>query len=359
MPPKKIKTALPTRLKKPKKIRKLKINPKKHISVFENILHPYLRYGDKERQINIDNKLVKEDSDYESESESSSSNSDSEGEFKPTIQMGNRKITKAKDEEIKFKGVKIGYIPTDKDSMEQRYLMREGIIPRGYSNFIVLSAGIGMGKTNCLINMLLNGLIFGADSSGKPYYDNLYVFTNSNDDAYDVLIEQGVLKPNNIKHMPTPADLKTVLDMQKKAVKEAGNDLSKIPNTYLIFDDIIDNKEFINSKEFLCCCIRPRQYRVCSFLLQQHFNSCPRICRVNAQNFLLWNATRLEAETYYEMFCPSGVSKKAFNQILDYAWTKTDDDKFPFLHINKKAPIEKRFYKNFTDCIYVKQDKNE
>lgn len=357
MPPKKEKIV---RLKKPKKIRPLKINPKKHINVLENMLHPYLRVGEKERQINMDNRLVKRDSDYESDSDYLSSDSDSDNmEFKPTIVMGNRKIIKAKEEDIKFKGIKIGYIPTDKDSMEQRYLMRENIIPRGYSNFIILSAGIGMGKTNCLINMLLNGLIYGPDSTKKAYYDNLYVFTNSNDDAYDVLIEKGVLKPNNIKHMPTPADLKVVLDMQKKAIKQAGDDLSKIPNTFLIFDDIIDNTEFIKSKEFLLCCIRPRQLRCCSFLLQQHFNSCPRICRVNAQNFLLWNATRLEAETYYEMFCPSGVSKKSFNQILDYAWTKTDDDKFPFLHINKKAPIDRRFFKNFSECIVVKMEKND
>jgi hypothetical protein len=356
MPPKKTKSALPVRLKKPKKVKKLKINPKKHISVFDNILHPYLRYDDKERQINIDNKLVREDSDYESDSSSSSSSgSDSEDEFKPVILMGDHRVKKSKDEEVHFKGVDISYIPTNKDAIEQRYLMRENIIPRGYSNFIILNGSIGSGKTNCLVNMLLNPLMYGFDAFNKHWFDNVFVLTNSNDDAYDTLIEKGVLKKSNIKHLPTSEDLKQILDQQKKAIKMAGADQTKIPNTCIIMDDVIDDKNFINSKEFKLCAIRPRQLFLCCFLLSQHFTAIPRINRVNAQNLILFNGTRTEQEMYSDMLTPAGVTKKQFEQVLNYAWEKRPPhDNHSFLHVNRKAPIESRFYRNFKEKIHIK-----
>lgn len=342
------------KLKLPKKAKPLKLNPKKHLNKLEQMMIPYEKEKQKRMNIEIDNYNIRRDSDYTSSSSDSdaSSSSDDEYEFKPKINLGNRKMHHEKEKEVKFNGVEIAYIPTNKDDIEQRYLHKVGIVPRGYSNFIIVNGSIGSGKTNCLINMLMNPLIYGFDGSGKHWYDNLFVLTNSNDDAYDNLIKDGVLKASHIKHQPTEEDLKQILDQQKKAIKMAGDDGGKIPNTAIIFDDIIDDKQFINSKYFKLCAIRPRQMHLCCFLLSQHFNSIPRILRVNAQNLILFAGNKVEQDIYTEQYTPAGMTPRQFEEILKFAWTKRPNDQYPFIHINRKAPIEKgRFFRNFTEMI--------
>ena len=339
-------------LKLPKKKKPLKLNPKKHINKLEQMMIPFEKEKQKRINIQTENYNIKRDSDYSTSSDSESSSSDDEFEFKPKINLGNRKITHEKEKEVKFNGVEIAYIPTNKDDIEQRYLHKVGIVPRGYSNFIIVNGSIGSGKTNALINMLMNPLIYGFDGSGRHWFDNVFVLTNSNDDAYDNLIKDGVLKPSHIKHQPTEEDLKQILDAQKQAIKLAGDDGGKIPNTAIIFDDIIDDKQFINSKYFKLCAIRPRQMHLCCFLLSQHFNSIPRIIRVNAQNLILFSGNKVEQDIYTEQYTPAGMAPKQFEAILKFAWAKRPNDQYPFIHINRKAPVEKgRFFRNFTEMI--------
>jgi hypothetical protein len=348
MPPKK--ATKPIKLKAPKKVKPFKINPKKHINKLEN-MNPFLKEQQKNMDIMFENYNIKNDSDYESESESSSSSD--EDDFKPEIAMGNRKVQKKQDEDITFKGVNISYIPTNKDTIKQRPLHEQGIVPRGYSNFTICNGSIGSGKTMVIINMLLNELIYGFDGSNKHWFDNVFVLTNSNDDAYDILIEQGILKANHIKHQPEAKDLKAILDKQKEAVEMAGDDIGKIPNTCIIFDDIIDDKQFINSKEFKLCAIRPRQLFLNCILASQHFTAIPRIIRVNAQNLILFSGNKTEEEMYTDMLCPSGMTKKQFSNLLNKAWEKRPNDKYPFLHVNRKQPNEKKFMRNFTEYIDI------
>lgn len=347
MPPKKTQ-----KLKVIKKVKPLKLNPKKHTSNLK-LLNPFEREQEKELDIVMENYNIKRDSDYESSSSESESSSSDDDIFNPIVAMGNRKVQKNKDEDIVFKGVNITYIPTNKDSIKQRPLHEQGIVPRGYSNFTICNGSIGSGKTMVIINMLLNELIYGFDGSNKHWFDNVFVLTNSNDDSYDVLIEQGILKPNHIKHQPEAKDLKSILDKQKKAVEMAGDDIGKIPNTCIIFDDIIDDKQFINSKEFKLCAIRPRQLFLNCILASQHFTAIPRIIRVNAQNLILFAGNKTEEEMYTDMLCPSGMSRKQFSNLLNKAWQKKPDDKYPFLHVNRKQPNEKKFMRNFTEYIDI------
>jgi hypothetical protein len=341
--------------KAPKKVKRGTINKNKHINTLSQMMIPFEKDKQKKLNVDYDNFKIERDSDYDgstSSSESSDGSDSDEFEFKPTIQLGNRKRIMSKDDDdFSFDGVNIKYIPTSKDDIEERYLHKEGIVPRGYSNFILLNGSIGSGKTNCLINMLLNPLIYGFDGSGKHYYDNLFVLTNSNDDAYDVLMKEGVLKPSHIKHQPEESDLKLILDQQKKAIKACNGDASKYPITAIIFDDIVDNLQFIKSKYFKLCAIRPRQLNICVFLLSQYFNAIPRLIRMQAQNLILFAGNKTEEEIYSEMLTPAGLSQKQFGQILNYAWTKRENDSHPFIHINRKQAVEKRFMRNFNERI--------
>ena len=337
----------------PPKKKIFKITDKKRPSSLATMENPWEHSQIKNMQKLMDKRLMKERSDYSSSSSSSSSiSSDSEDEFNPSIKSAyNKNVKEGKTQTKDIRDINIEYIETNKDCIIQRPLMEAGIIPRGYSNLTIMSGSIGSGKTNCLINMLINPLMYGKDKTGKTFYDQLFIFSNSNDDAYETLIDKGVLKPEHIKHLPEPEDLKLVLDKQKLAIKQAGKDLSKIPITFLVFDDIIDAKKFITSKEFKLCAIRPRQLYLTVFILVQHFNAIPRIIRLQAQNLILFRGNNLESEIYYENYCPAGLNKKGFYDLLNKAWKPEENDKYPFLHINRRLPNNVRFRRNFNTIL--------
>ena len=344
------------KLKLPKKAKPLKLNPKKHLNKLEQMMIPYEKEKQKRMDIEIDNYNIRRDSDYTSSSSDSdaSSSSDDEYEFKPIVAMGNRKkVIAKKDNELRFNGVDIGYIPTNKDEIEMRHLAKEGITPRPYSAFHIISGRSGMGKSNLLLNMLLNNLIFGFDGSGKHWFDNIFLLSNSEDDIYDNLIKEGVLKPNHIKYLPDEIHLKQVIDQQKKAVRMAGDDVSKLPCSLLILDDIIDHKQFMNSKYVKLLAIRSRQLHCVTILLTQYFNSVPKLMRMQASSLMLFAGNQQEQEIYNEMLCPAGMHRKQFDKVMEYAWEKRENDKFPFLHVNMKNPTEKRYMRNFNEIIQV------
>ena len=338
------------KLKAPKKAKKPILKSKGRISSLADMENIFEKDHLKKLQVKIDNQNIRNDSDYESETDSDVSEGE---EFKPELQLGNRKIEQCKKEKLEFNGVDIPKIPTNKDCIPERHLMKEGIIPRGYSNMMICNGSINSGKTNAIISMLLNPIIYGRDGHGKTFQDNLFIFSGSDDDAYDILIEQKILKPCNIKRQPTSKDLKVVLDMIKKAIKENDGNLSKMPVSIIIFDDIINNAEFIKSKEFKACAIHPRQYFIFSIILSQYFNTVPRIVRMQAQNLMLFQGNATEVEIYSDTYCPSTLKKKHFALILNTAWEKTEECKHPFLHIVRKQPIDTRFRRNFTTIIDI------
>jgi hypothetical protein len=348
----------PKKLKAPKKVKTLKINPKNHLNKVAN-MNPYMRQQEKEMDAIIENYNIRRDSDYESESESTSSSSSDEDEFNPVITMGKRKkVIAKKEDEIRFDGLNIGYIPTNKDEIELRPLAKAGITPRAYSAFHIICGKSGQGKSNLLISMLLNPLIFGFDGSGKHWFDNVFVLTNSNDDIYFNLMNEGILKQEHIKHMPDEKHLKEIIDKQKKAIELAGDDASKKPVTCIILDDIIDNKQFMNSKYVKLLAVRARQLGIVSFVLSQYFNAIPKLMRMQASSLLLFAGNLQEQEIYNEMLCPAGMHKKQFDKVMNYCWEKTDKDKYPFMHVNMKNTLDKRFMKNFTEFINIDNYKN-
>lgn len=338
--------------KAPKKIKTLVLKTgKNRVSTLETMKNPWEHTKTKKLQVKVNNSNVKKDSDYETSS--SDSDDDDDKKFNPIIELGNRKVIEAKKEPLKFNGVDIPYIPTDKDCIEERFLMKEGIIPRGYSNCIMSCGSIGSGKSNQLCAMLLSPLIFGPDNTGKPFYDNLFIFTNSTDDVYDVLIEHKVLKPENIVYQPKVKDLDLVLKRQEEAMERCNGDLCKMPVLCIIYDDIIDNQDFVKSKSFLLTAIRPRQLLCCTIILTQFCNAIPRRVRMQCQNLILFQGTKTEEELYTDWLCPASMNKKEFQHILKTAWEKTPTDRHPFLHVNRKMPLEKRFYRNFNTLIKV------
>jgi hypothetical protein len=128
-----------------------------------------------------------------------------------------------KKEQPKFDGLKIIGLDSTKNMTEQRPAMENNIIPKHPSINMVLGS-IGSGKTVMCCNMILNPYMYGKDKTGRPYYDEVFLFTNSSDDIMQKLIDDGVIPKDHVKHHPEEKHLKAVIKKQKEKVKEANND---------------------------------------------------------------------------------------------------------------------------------------
>ena len=296
------------------------------------------------RKIDITAKKAKDnDSD-------SSSGSDSDDKFKPLIKpIPARMSSKIKKEEPKFNGFNIEYIPASKNDIPQRASMKSGVIPK-FPFICLINGAVGSGKTNMLVNMLLNPLMYGKDKSGRMYFDDIFVFTNSHDEILEKLIDENIIPKNNVKHNPDEKDLKKVIRLQKENVKKADGDFSKVPRILFIFDDIIDS-DLIKSSAFKTLCIRNRHMNASVFMLGQYFNAWPKQTRMQATNIMVFNGNLAERELICETFCPSNMNKKEFNDVVSFAWHPEENNKYPFLHICRKESNDKRFRKSLINLI--------
>jgi hypothetical protein len=298
----------------------------------------------------IDKTVKKQNKKYELSGSDSGSDSSSDDEFKPEIrEIPRRPPSNAKKEEPKFNGFNIEYIPASKNDIPQRPAMKESIIPK-HPFVCLVNGAIGSGKTNMLCNMLLNPSMYGKDKTGRPYWDSIFVFTNSHDEILEKLMDDGIIPKNNVKHVPTESDLKKVLKMQKENVKASDGDFSKVPRLFFIFDDIIDS-DLIKSSSFKTLCIRNRHMNASVFCLGQYFNAWPKQMRMQATNLMIFSGNLAERELITDVFCPSNMNKKDFNDVVSFAWQPEEKNKFPFLHIARKEITDKKFRKSLINVI--------
>jgi len=298
----------------------------------------------------IEKHVKKQNKKYELSGSDEESDSSSDDEFKPEIrEIPRRPPSNAKKEEPKFNGFNIEYIPASKNDIPQRPAMKEGIIPKHPFIFLINGA-VSSGKTNFLCNLLINDRMYAKDRTGRPYWDEIFVFTNSHDEILEKLMDDGVIPKHNVKHVPAESDLKKVLKMQKEKVKASNGDFSKVPRLFFIFDDIIDS-DLIKSSSFKTLCIRNRHMNASVFCLGQYFNAWPKQMRMQATNLAIFNGNLAERELITDVFCPANMNKKDFNDVVSFAWQPEEKNTHPFLHIARKELPDKRFRKSLINVI--------
>lgn len=341
----------PKKLNKLVKFKRPIIKSKGRISSLEQMDNPLNKVIQKNLNKYTSDKKVKEDSDYSCSNSGSDSDSNDD-DFKPYITYRPKNIKKENLVQPKFNDLNIKAIPTVKTTTPLNPMMEAGIVPKPNGCHLINGA-IASGKSNMLANMLLNPNIWGG------FFDNIFLFANSNDDVYDSLIEKGIIKRENIKHNPEEADIKRVLRLQKDTIKNANGDPSKYPTTLIILDDIIDNLQLMKSDAMKLLFIRPRQMFITTVILSQYALSVPKLARMQCINLLLFAGNAQESEMYYEWLAPSGMSRKDFEIILKTAWDKKPNDKYPFLHVCRKEPPNTRFRRNFLELITLETSANE
>ena len=79
-------------------------------------------------------------------------------------------------------------------------------------------------------------------------------------------------------------------------------------------DDIIANRDFLNSPEALKMFALLRHYQCSIIVLMQSYNKLPRALRINANGTIVLPSTQSEIEVLLDEITPAGISKKEFQK---------------------------------------------
>lgn len=258
--------------------------------------------------------------------------------------------------------LKIEPLITKKSGIKNRVLMEEDIIMRHPSNTLISSCP-GSGKSCLIYNLLSKPIYYGPSMElltpeqqkhgPRGYFDAIFLFIPSGDDAYDPLINKGIIKPNHVCIKPTEADLARVLESQKKIISDLGN-IAKAPKILCIFDDCVKEKKFLMSNSFLELFSASRHLNSSCIITTQYLNLIPKSIRIMCDILICFKMNRAESDILTEQYCPPLMPKEKFKQLI-FDTTKDDpDNKHNFLMIFRKInDINKRFRKNIGGYIQM------
>ena len=239
-------------------------------------------------------------------------------------------------------------IPTEKSKIPLRACQKEGILPRAPFSLMV-SGRSGSGKTNILINILANEHLL------KNYFHYTVVFSPTAgkfDDSYKSLN----LPAESFKTDFSADDLNILIENRKALIDKKGIEwVVKNSRVLLIMDDIIANRDFLNSPEALKMFALLRHYQCSIIVLMQSYNKLPRALRINANGTIVLPSTQSEVEVLLDEITPAGISKKEFQKVIEYC----TEGKHDFLYINRHAERGEQIRKNLTEIIDINKFKKE
>jgi hypothetical protein len=241
---------------------------------------------------------------------------------------------------------KVESIPTDKSKVPLRKCMIDGILPK-FPFSMMISGRSGSGKTNVLLNILTK------DNMYNKYFHYTVVYSptaGKYDDMYKIL----KLPEENFKNDFSAEDLNNLIESRKNLIAKKGIEwVVKNSRVLIILDDVIANRDFLNSPEALKMFALLRHYQVAIIVLMQSYNKLPRALRINSNATIVFPSTQSEVEVLLDEITPSGLSKKQFLKVIEYC----TDGRYDFLYINNHAEPDKRIRKNFDEVIDIKKYK--
>lgn len=241
-------------------------------------------------------------------------------------------------------------IETSKDEIEQPELAKHDkmfIPPLGSS--VIISGKSGSGKSTLLANLITDGRFYGK-SKEKPngWFEKIFLFspTANGDDIQKAL---GIPKKYVFTDLDeAPELLEIILDSQQQKIDSADG-AHKVAQFCIIFDDVIGNKQFMNSRDFTRCFYQVRHVNCTTFICTQHFHRVPNICRLQANFVFFFQGSAYEVNTVVEDYAPPLYSKKVFEEMVNEA-TK---QKHSFLTINMKVGWDLRLRRNLDEFIHL------
>jgi hypothetical protein len=229
---------------------------------------------------------------------------------------------------------------TTKDDIENPQEVQDEIIPPLGSS-LLLCGKSGSGKSTLLATLI--------NDEHKRFYtdrfDKLFLFSPTAE-GDDIQKQYGI----NSRFVYTdladaPSLIKLIHDAQRTKVKEHGS--ARAPQYAIIFDDVIGDTKFMNSKEFTQCFYQTRHVNCTTFICTQHYKRVPRVCRMQANFVCFFRMGQSEVEMVSEEFAPPLMPKKQFMSMIDTATSIP----YSFFTINMKVDWETRFRQNLYPVI--------
>ncbi len=216
---------------------------------------------------------------------------------------------------------------------------------------VFFSGSSGSGKTNLILNLLLHERF-----QLKKFFKRIFLFcpTAKNDPSFKKL--KGLIKDEDFFVNPDEADIQRLVTAQDTIIKQSGKKIS-FPLLF-VFDDCITNN-LLKSSVFLNLFFKGRHLNISTWVSLQYFNELPKSSRQNITNFMLFKPFRAEIKVICEELCPGNLNLKKFARLIDFATTPRDDDRFPFLHIDKTKPFDQMFRRNLTRLIQVHEEEEQ
>jgi hypothetical protein len=246
-------------------------------------------------------------------------------------------------------------VETSKDKIEQPRLAKDPrkIIP-SLGNGIIINGKSGSGKSTLLANYITGPQFFGK-SPEKPngWFDEVFLFspTASGDDIQQSL---GIKKEHVYTDLDEAPELIQVILKCQKAKLAGGNKADKVGQYAVIFDDVIGDTKFMNTKEFLQTFYMVRHCNCTTFICSQHYKKVPKVCRLQASFIHFFAGSASEVEQIVEDFAPPQYSKNEFRDLVNEA-TMGDHD---FFTICMKVGWKYRFRKNLNEFISLPRLEN-
>jgi len=241
---------------------------------------------------------------------------------------------------------KIQVIETEKSSIPLRKCMKMGIIPK-FPSSVCLSGRSGSGKTNLLLNMLTR------EDMLKDYYHYILVFSptaGKYDDSYRAL---NIPEENFIEEFDAET-FENIIKARKDLIDQKGIKwVSQKCRVAIILDDVIANRDFLQSSTALKLFSLLRHYLCSIYIMIQSYTKLPRALRLNCNATYIFPASQSEVEVLKDEVTPAGLTKKQFEKVIDYATSEP----YNFLAINNHAKPKERFRKNLDEIINLEDYK--
>jgi len=248
---------------------------------------------------------------------------------------------------IKQMSFKIEPLPTDKSKIPQIKASDDQILPK-YPFSMIISGRSGGGKTNLMINLLTKENMF------KNFFHTILVFSPTAgvyDDTYKNL---KIPKENFIPDFSAET-LEHIIELRKKQITKHGIEwTAKNSRMLIILDDVIANRDFLQSEACVKMFALLRHYLVSIILLIQKYNACNRTCRLNTNAVMVFPSTHNEVESIKDEITPASLTKKEFHKVIEYC----TQGRYDFLYINNHADPNKRIRKNLDEIIDLQKFKS-
>ena len=241
---------------------------------------------------------------------------------------------------------KIQKIETSKHAIPLTKAMKDNIIPAFNKGMLVLNGRTGSGKSNLLINLLINKNLYGG------YFNEIY-YLSPTAGAMDDLVKQLKLKDDHILNEFNEDTLQMILDQQEQKIKDQGMErAAHTSRLCLILDDVISEKKLLNSPQMVQLACACRHRLIMPIILSQSWTRVPRYMRLQANGIFLFPSSSSEVEILTNEYCPPSMNKKDFKKMVGFATA----DKYSFLFINNGADMKERFRKNLDTILEIKSN---